>query len=230
MSRYTLDEFVQQSSQRDRGQGVFELESDYMLEVNLNGEVRTKLGSMVAYVGDVKFTREGIAQEGIGNFLKRQFTGEGTKLTLARGTGKVYLADSGKRITILELSNDSIVVNGEDVLALTPGLQHQTKMTKKIAALASGGLFNVHIQGTGMVAITTHHDPLTLRVTPNMPVYTDPNATVAWSGSLQPQFKTDMSFKTFLGRGSGESFQMMFQGEGWVVVQPYEETPMQASS
>ena len=84
-----------------------------------------------------------------------------------------------------------------------------------------------------MLAIGTHHDPLTLRVRPGEPVFTDPNATVAWSGNLTPGFKTDMSLKTFVGRGSGESFQMQFdatQGEGWVVVQPYEETPLQASS
>ena len=230
MSRFTIDEFVQHSSQQDRGQGVFELESEYMLEVNLAGEVRTKLGSMVAYIGDVKFTREGIRQEGIGNFLKRQFTGEGAKLTTASGTGKVYLADDGKRITVLEMNNDVIVVNGEDLLAMTTGLQHKTTMMKKVAAIASGGLFNVRVEGTGMIAITTHHNPLTLRVTPGVPVFTDPNATVAWSGTLEPQFKTDVSLKTFIGRGSGESFQMMFEGDGWVVVQPYEETPLQASS
>ena len=79
-----------------------------------------------------------------------------------------------------------------------------------------------------MVAITTHFDPLTLRVTPGSPVITDPNATVAWSASLSPQFRTDISFKTFLGRGSGESIQMQFDGEGFVVIQPYEEAQFQA--
>ncbi|GAE46306.1 hypothetical protein JCM21738_3198 [Mesobacillus boroniphilus JCM 21738] len=74
-----------------------------------------------------------------------------------------------------------------------------------------------------MVAITSHYEPLTLLVSPENPVYTDPNATVAWSGNLQPEFVTDISFKTFLGRGSGESIQMKFSGEGFVVVQPFEE-------
>ena len=62
-----------------------------------------------------------------------------------------------------------------------------------------------------------------LQVTSGNPVTTDPNATVAWSGNLQPKFKKDMSFKTFLGRGSGESIQMEFDGDGFVVIQPYEE-------
>jgi uncharacterized protein (AIM24 family) len=69
-----------------------------------------------------------------------------------------------------------------------------------------------------------------LRVTPQQPVITDPNATIAWSGNLSPEFKTDISLKTFFGRGSGESLQMLFQGDGFVVVQPYEEVYLQQGS
>ncbi|NWN98462.1 MAG: AIM24 family protein, partial [Bacillus sp. (in: Bacteria)] len=49
------------------------------------------------------------------------------------------------------------------------------------------------------------------------------------SGNLQPEFQTDVSFKTFIGRGSGESIQMRFQGDGFVIVQPYEEVYFQES-
>ena len=76
------------------------------------------------------------------------------------------------------------------------------------------------------MAITTHYDPVTLIVTPDNPVTTDPNATIAWSSSLNPKFKTDMSLKTLVGRGGGESIQTEFTGEGFVVIQPYEEIPM----
>ena len=58
-------------------------------------------------------------------------------------------------------------------------------------------------------------------------VYTDPNATVAWSENLSPNIKTNLSFGNLLGRGSGESFQLEFKGEGWVLVQPYEEIKYQ---
>ena len=78
-------------------------------------------------------------------------------------------------------------------------------------------------RASALIAITSHYNPMTLRVTPGSPVFTDPNATIAWSANLSPDFKTDISFKTFLGRGSGESFQMKFEGDGFVVVQPYEE-------
>ena len=56
MTRFTLQDFVENTRQQDRGQGLFELESPRMLEVNLDGMVWTKTGSMVAYVGHVKFT------------------------------------------------------------------------------------------------------------------------------------------------------------------------------
>ena len=60
-------------------------------------------------------------------------------------------------------------------------------------------------------------------------MFTDPNATVAWSGSLTPQIVTDISIGTLFGRGSGESVQLKFAGEGWVVVQPYEEVRVPAA-
>ena len=227
MVKLGLKEFLETTAQKDLGQGLFELERDRVLEVNLKGDIWTKTGSMIAYVGEVKFEREGILQQGVGNLLKKVVSGEGTRLTKASGRGVVYLADSGKKITILNLENESLFVNANDVLAFENSLSYDIKMLRKVAAMLSGGLFNARFQGTGMLAITSHYDPLTLRVTPDRPVYTDPNATIAWSGSLTPEFKTDISLKTFLGRGSGESLQMVFRGNGFVVVQPFEEVYMQ---
>ncbi len=228
MDRYTIEEFVQKTQQQDLGQGVFELETERMLELNLNGTIWTKMGSMVSYRGSVKFTRERIMEQGIGNLLKKAVSGEGTRLTKVEGQGKVYLADSGKKITILSLAGESIFVNGNDLLAFEPSISYEIKMMKKMSSMLAGGLFNIRLEGSGMVAFTTHYDPITLLVTPDNPVVTDPNATVAWSGTLEPQIKTDMSFKTFLGRGSGESIQTAFAGNGFVVIQPFEEVYFQA--
>ena len=139
----------------------------------------------------------------------------------------MYLADSGKTIKILRLEQESIFVNGSDLLALEPTVKWEIKMMRKLAAVVSGGFFNVKLNGSGLVAITTHFEPITLLVKPGVPVRTDPNATIAWSGHLHPAFKTDVSLKSFFGRGSGESIQMEFDGVGFVVVQPYEEISLQ---
>jgi uncharacterized protein (AIM24 family) len=225
--RYTIAEFVSQNRQRDRGQGVFELESSRMLEVNLNGRVWTKMGSMVAYLGNIKFTREGMMEHGVGTFLKKAVSGEGARLTKAEGAGRLYLADAGKKVQILSLQGETIFVNGNDLLAFEDSIKWEIKMMRKLSAMMAGGLFNVRLSGEGMVAITSHHEPLVLMVSPQTPIMTDPNATIAWSGTLTPEFKTDISLKTFFGRGSGESIQMRFAGEGFVVIQPFEEVAFQ---
>lgn len=228
--RYTIAEFVSQNRQRDRGQGLFELESARMLEVNLEGRVWTKMGSMVAYVGNIRFTREGMMEHGFGKFLKKAASGEGARLTKAEGSGRLYLADGGKKVQILSLQGETIFVNGNDLLAFEDCIRWDISMMRKLSAIVAGGLFNVKLSGEGMIVITSHYEPLVLMVTESQPVVTDPNATIAWSGSLTPEFRTDISLKTFFGRGSGESIQMLFRGEGFVVIQPFEENAFQGQA
>jgi len=228
MAIKSLNEFLDASVQKDLSGENFELESSHLLEVRLNGRVWAKAGSMVAYQGAVKFIRQGIREQGLGTLLKKALSGEGMQLMKMEGNGRVYIADAGKKISLLRLNGEAIFVNGNDVLAFEDGIQSEITMMKRMAGMMSGGLFNVRLGGHGIVAITSHYEPLTLRVSAQTgPVFTDPNATVAWSGRLTPDFVTDISLGTLLGRGSGESIQLKFSGEGWVVVQPYEEVYMQ---
>ncbi|MHC1762730.1 MAG: AIM24 family protein [Verrucomicrobiia bacterium] len=218
-----MHDFVQRTEQKERGEGLFELESDRLLEVNLSGRVWFKMGAMIAYRGDIRFTRERLLEFGFGKLVKRSLTGEGTQLSKAEGTGSLYLADGGKKITILDLADQGLLVNGSGLLAFEDTIQWDVVVVKGLTGMMAGGLFNVRLSGHGMAAITTYFDPLTLRVTPSDPVMTDPAATVAWSAGLTPELKADVSVRTFLGRGSGDSLQMCFRGEGFVVVQPVEE-------
>lgn len=223
MENYSIHQFIEQTKQDESENDYFELETPRILEVNLVDQVWAKAGSMISYNGQIKFEREGILEHGVGKLFKKAMTGEGSALMKATGRGRLYLADQGKKITIFSLQNESITVNGNDLLAFEPSIDWDIKLMKKVAGMVSGGLFNVTLTGSGLVAITSHYEPLTLLVHPGEPVITDPHATVAWSGHLQPEFQTDISFKTLLGRGSGESIQMKFEGEGFVIVQPFEE-------
>jgi len=230
MSVYSLKNFLSKSSQDADLPEAFQLESPYMLKVDLKGTAWMKTGAMTAYRGNIGFKREGMLERGLGMFVKKALTGEGASLTKAEGTGELFLADRGKKISVIHLENEAICVNGNDVLAFDPAIRYNITMLKKVAGMLAGGLFNIRLEGTGYIAITTHYEPLTLHVTPNMPVVTDPNATVAWAANLQPEIRTDISLGTLLGRGSGESIQMVFSGEGFVVVQPYEEVYLQETS
>ena len=148
---------------------------------------------------------------------------------MAEGQGRVYLAEKGKKVRILHLQDETIFVNGNDLLAMQDTIAWDITMMRRVAGMLAGGLFNIRLSGTGLVAITTHYEPLTLRVTPGQPVFTDPNATVAWSGALSPDVITNVTFRTLVGRGSGEAIQLKFAGDGWVVLQPYEEVYFQAN-
>ena len=46
---------------------------------------------------------------------------------------------------------------------------------------------------------------------------------MAWSGDLSPDIQIDIFSKVLVGRGNGESLQMVCRGEGFVVIPPYEE-------
>ena len=220
ISRYSIKEFVNTTSQKERNEGFFEQETARIMEINLNDNLAwIKKGAMIAYTGDIKFTMEDLFEHGLKTVVKRFVTGESGNLVKAKGTGKLYIADEGKKISILNLKNDSLIVNGGNILAFEPSLKWDIKLMK-ISSIMAGGLTNVEISGDGMLAVTTMYEPLTLRVVQGCPVMTDPSATVAWSAGLKTSFKTDISVKTVIGRGSGDSIQMKFEGEGFVIVQP----------
>lgn len=222
---YSLSDFLAKTAERDNPGEVFELESSKMLEVTVNGRIWSKLGAMVGYKGNLTFKREGTLEGGLMKAIQRAVTSEMSPLAKIEGQGVAYLADQGKEVTILRLAGDSINVNGNDLLAFEDNVQYNITMHRRVSSMMAGGVFSVRLNGNGLVAILSHGEPLTLPVKPGQPVYTDPNATVAWSGNLQPTLKTDMSFKSLIGRGGGETFQMVFEGEGFVVIQPYEEQP-----
>lgn len=230
MQRYSIREFVTATAQKDEARDMFELESPHLLEINLDGRIKAKTGAMIGYTGDVRFTREGILEQGLGTLLKKAVSGEGMTLMKVEGRGRVYLADKGKRVTILSLEGETIYVNGNDILAFEESLDSEITMMRRVSGMLAGGLFNIRLSGQGRLAMTTHYEPLTLLVRPGEPVFTDPNATVAWSGSLAPEIVTNITFGTLIGRGSGEAIQLKFDGTGWVVLQPSEEAYFQHAS
>jgi uncharacterized protein (AIM24 family)/stress response protein SCP2 len=233
----SLSDFLRTSAEQDRPGDVFELESSKMLEVKVNGRVWSKLGAMVAYRGRLDFQRASTLSDLMGGMRQggggmmgsligaamRMGSGEMGPLVSIQGQGVCYLADQGKEISIIRLQGDTLNVNGKDLLAFEDTVTHEITMQRSVAGMVSGGMFSVQVRGHGMVAILSHGQPLTLRVTPQEPVFTDPNATIAWSENLRPDLRVNQDLRSMFGRGGGETLQMAFQGSGFVVVQPYEE-------
>ena len=198
-------------------QGRFTRQNSSLLKVRLEGDqVQARLGSMVAYQGDVRFEHK---SGGVGRFLKKALTGEGVRIMTIAGTGDVFLAQDARKIMVLDLDNDRMTVNGDNILAFDSGIDWDIRKVEG-AGMFAGGLFNVVLEGSGKVAVTAHGDPVLLDT--STPTAADPAAAIAWSGGVRTGLRSDVSFKSVTGRGSGETFQLGFEGQGWVLVQASE--------
>ena len=212
----TLAEFQETQSQE-----AFALQNLKLLKVSLDQiTIQAKLGSMVAYQGEVSFEHAGAG--GMSRMLKKAVTGEGTQLMKITGSGEVFLADTAQEIHLIKLENDAITCNGANVLAFDAGIDWDIKKVEGgVSGALAGGLFNMALQGSGWVAVLSDGSPVLLN-TGDAPTFADPQAAITWSSGVSTSIKTDVKLKNFIGRGSGESLQMAFQGAGWVLVPPSE--------
>jgi uncharacterized protein (AIM24 family) len=211
----TLGEFQETQSEQP-----FALQNSKLLKVSLDQvTIQAKAGAMVAYQGDVSFEHAGTG--GLSRMVKKAVSGEGTTLMKMSGTGEVFLADTAQDIHLIYLENDAITVNGANLLAFDSGIDWDIKRVEGVSGFMGGGLFNTALQGTGWVAIISDGPPVLLN-TGEAPTFADPQAAITWASSVKTGIKTDIKLKNFIGRGSGESFQMSFSGQGWVLVQPSE--------
>jgi uncharacterized protein (AIM24 family) len=219
------------SFQETQSQDAFALQNSKLLKVSLDQiTIQARLGSMVAYQGDVHFEHAGSG--GLNKFIKKAVTGEGTKLMKIEGTGEVFLAHLAEDVHLIKLEDDRITCNGQNVLAFDAGIDWDiTRLDSGAAGAMAGGLYNMSLSGSGWVAIVSDGPPVLLN-TGAAPTFCDPQAAITWSSNLQTHVKADVNMKSLIGKGSGETLQIGFVGDGWVLVQPSEgrvATPTGAS-
>lgn len=199
----------------------FSLQSKKMLKVQMGyGPVWARSGSMVAYQGDIRFENKGAG--GLGKLVKSAMTGEGVDLMHCTGSGELFLANDAAEVQIMYLENDSISVNGNSVLALSSSIDWDIHRIQARGGVMTGGLYNVSLRGTGYVAITTKGDPVALEVA-GAPTFGDAQAVVMWTAGVTMDVRIDTGgLKSLVRGGSGETLQMAFGGQGYVLVQPSE--------
>jgi uncharacterized protein (AIM24 family) len=203
-----------------QSQDAFSLQNPRLLKVRLDEvTIQARLGSMVAYQGDVHFEHAGSG--GMKKLMKKMATGEGVDLMKASGTGEVFLALQAEHVHLIPLNGEEITCNGQNVLAFDAGIDWDIKSVEGLSGVFTGGFFNIKLKGTGTVAVVSDGPPILLE-TGGAPTFCDPQAAIVWSEGVKSQVKTDTSLKSFVGFGSGESVQVGFSGDGWVLVQPSE--------
>lgn len=184
--------------------------------------VRAKNGSMVAYDGQMAFKKMSGGGEGLLGMVTRRLTGEQMEVMEVKGHGTCYFADRASEINLVRLSGEKLYVEAGNLLATEATLRTGTTFTGLRGASQGNGLFTTTVEGVGQAALTSHGPAVVLRVSPGVPLQVDPGAYVAHTGSLRQHFQAGISWRTALGESSGESFQIRFEGDGLVYVQPSE--------
>lgn len=206
-----------------RGVATFRLQGSKVLAVDLTGDaVKAKNGSMVAYDGQMAFKKMSGGGEGLRGMVTRRLTGEQMEMMEVKGQGTCFFADRASEINLVRLHGDKLFVESSNLLCADGGLRTGTSFTGLRGGATGTGLFTTTVEGTGQAAIMSDGPAVVLRVTPQYPLSVDPGAYIAHQGNVQQSFQSGVTFRTFLGEGGGEAFQIRFEGDGLVYVQPSE--------
>lgn len=188
--------------------------------------VTVQAGAMQWMVGNVKATT-GIKGVGdlFGKAARGSVTGESAIKPEYTGDGTLVLEPTYQHILLLDLSewNGSVVLDDGLFLACESSLKHKAVMRSNLSSAVAGneGLFNLGIQGNGIVCLESPCPKEELvEVTLDKDVLkVDGNFAIAWSGSLE--FTVERSGKSLLGSAaSGEGLVNVYRGTGKVLLAP----------
>lgn len=203
---------------------AFSLQNSKTCRIELTDTaVLAKSGSMVSYDGFVQFAWE---RPNIEQALLQQYTQEGMLLMRCSGQGSLFLADAARDVHLVYLENEALTLNGSSVLAFEPSIDWTIALLQAPMAISTQGMWNVVLQGTGWVALTSVGPPVVMAVQPQSRVFVDPDAIIAWSAHLRLTFEQAMVLtNAWMPQGrSGEEMQLRVEGQsGFVFVQPSEQ-------
>ena len=190
--------------------------------------ITLQAGAMQWMLGDVNATT-GIKGVGdlFGKAVRGKMTGESAIKPEYTGNGLLVLEPTYKHILLLDVGawNGSIVIEDGMFLACDAALKHKAVMRSNFSSAAAGneGLFNLGLQGNGVVCLESNvpkeelveielHDDV-LKI--------DGNMAIAWSGSLE--FTVERSGKSLIGSAaSGEGLVNVYRGSGRVLMAPVQ--------
>ncbi len=188
--------------------------------------VTVQAGAMQWMVGDVRATT-GLKGVGdlFGKAMRGSVTGESAIKPEYTGNGTLVLEPTYKHILLVDLKdwNGSIVLDDGLFLACESTLKHKAVMRSNVssAVLGNEGLFNLGIQGQGVVCLESPcpREELVEIWLDNDVLKVDGNFAIAWSGSLD--FTVERSGKTLIGSAaSGEGLVNVYRGTGKVLLAP----------
>ena len=164
--------------------------------------------------------------------LARRVTGENLPLMKVNlnGDSVTYYANYGQHVVIYQLAQgETISVESENILAFTQDCDYSVRFIG-VGVLSQKGLATSTLTARGKnayVAVLSDGNPIVLsNIGKNNTISVDPDAVICWvgNGHCAPSVTADVSWKTFIGQASGESYQFEWHaGDNvTVIIQPSE--------
>ena len=189
-------------------------------------QITLQAGAMQWTVGNVNATT-GVKGVGdlFGKALRGSVTGESAIKPEYTGDGLLVLEPTYKHILLLDTADwgGNLVLDDGLFLACDARLKHKAVMRSNLssAALGNEGLFNLGIQGNGILCLESKcpREELVEITLNNDVLKVDGNNVIAWSGSLS--FTVERSGKSLIGSAaSGEGLVNVYRGTGKVLLAP----------
>lgn len=164
--------------------------------------------------------------------LVRRVTGENLPLMKVHlnGDSVTYYANYGQHVVVYHMSpGETISVESENILAFSQDCDYSVRFIG-VGIFSQKGLATSTLTARGKdayVAVLADGNPIVLsNVVSRNTISVDPDAVVCWvgNGPCDPRVTTDVSWKTFIGQASGESYQFEWGGGDavTVIIQPSE--------
>lgn len=223
----------------------FETVNELSLRVTADAgdEVFTKAGAFIAGTNggakNYKFDKVMFGPDegrGIGRALLGQVTrrlaGENLPLmkVMFSGPSETYYASYGQHVVIYHLDKGEVIsLESENILAFTADCDYSVRFIG-VGLLSQKGLATSTLKAKGpnaYVAVICDGNPLVLSNREDRhTISVDPDAVVCWiaDNACDPEVKADVSWKTFIGQASGESYQFEWSSSRpvTVIIQPSE--------
>ena len=222
---------------------AFETVNELMLKVTCTGNdvLFTKAGAFIAgdNAGNKNYKFEKVLlgpQNNIGQALlgqlARRVTGENFPLMKVNlnGDSVTYYANYGQHVVIYHLEQgETISVESENILAFSQECDYNVRFIG-VGVLSQKGLATSTLTARGKdayVAVLSDGNPIVIsNITSRNTISIDPDAVICWigNGHCDPHVTADVSWKTFIGQTSGESYQFEWNGNSavTVIIQPSE--------
>lgn len=196
------------------------------IRIILNDDsIKTEAGALYYYKGKIQ-SKSNIG--GVGGLFKKAVSGTMTNESAIKpsysGTGEIILEPSYKHYILMELKDESIIVDKGMFYCCSDSINIKSFMQRNVssAVLGGEGVFQLELSGNGVVVLESdvpQSEIVKYDILPGEEIKVDGNFAIARTSGVT--FSVTKSDKSLLGSAlNGEGFLNTFSGQGTVWIAP----------